>query len=237
MSAVDSSWTNEWTANNTFDAEVLFNGPVSFTSDPAGTTFTSSVGPMTPAGKWYFNMSTFDSNYPTIGVDGGSGRFLEINHQDLGPLLHYYFTTDPDVGTIARTEPTISGMSVVAGNGSDPPAATELGKIDLISQTANIGTTNLSNAPPAGLYLVEVYLACTTAAVGAGTLTVTLGWTDVVGAITSTPITGFVLTATGRTTGRQLMQVTSGEITYAVAVTGIYSTAAYAVYVRVIALG
>lgn len=123
--------------------------------------------------------------------------------------------------------------------GNDPPAVASgaLGKVDLTAQTANIATTNLSSTPPAGLYLVEVYLACTTADVTAGTLAVTIGWTDVVGATSSTPITGFALTATGRTSGRQIVQLSSGDITYAVAVTGAYGTSQYAVYVRVIALG
>ena len=71
----------------------------------------------------------------------------------------------------------------------------------------------------------------------AGTLTVTIAWTDAVGATTSTPITAFSLAATGRTTGRQLVKIASGNVTYAVAVTGIYGTSQYAVTVRVLALG
>jgi hypothetical protein len=45
------------------------------------------------------------------------------------------------------------------------------------------------------------------------------------------------LVTTGRSTGRALVRVSSGDITYAVTVTGIYSTSAYAVYVRTIGLG
>lgn len=144
------------------------------------------------------------------------------------------------INTVATT---YTAMKDLSGNipvvGDDPPAvaAGALGKVDLTAQTANIGTTNLSSTPPAGFYEVEVILMCTTSAVGAGTLAVVVGWTDNVGATTNTVITGFILTATGRTTGRALLRVASGDITYAVTVTGIYSTAAYAVYVRVIALG
>lgn len=131
----------------------------------------------------------------------------------------------------------LAGTLVLVGN--DPPtvASGALGKVDLTAQTANIATTNLSSTPPAGLYAVEVYIACTTADVTAGTLAVTIGWTDVLGATTTTPVTGFALTATGRASGRQLVQVASGDITYAVAVTGAYGTSQYAVYVRVLALG
>lgn len=122
--------------------------------------------------------------------------------------------------------------------GLDPPAvaAGSLGKVDLTGQVANIATTALTNTPPAGMYLVEVYLEVTTADLAAGSLAVTIGWTDGIGATTSTPITGLALTATGRATGRQLVQLASGDITYAVTVTGLYGTAVYAVYVRLVAL-
>lgn len=131
----------------------------------------------------------------------------------------------------------LSGTVPIVGN--DPPAVAtgNLGKVDLTAQTANIATTNLSNTPSAGFYEVEVILMATTSAVGAGTLAVVIGWTDNVGATTSTVISAFSLTGTGRTTGRALLRVASGDITYAVTVTGIYSTAQYAVYARVIALG
>jgi hypothetical protein len=123
--------------------------------------------------------------------------------------------------------------------GDDPPAvaAGNLGKVDLTAQVANIVTTNLSSTPATGFYEVEVYLMTTTADVTAGTLTVTIGWTDNVGATTSTPITAFTLAAVGRTTGRQLIRVSSGDITYAVAVTGAYGTSQYAIYVRVLHTG
>ena len=57
----------------------------------------------------------------------------------------------------------IQGMIPIVGD--DPPAiaAGSLGKVDLTAQVAGIGSTNLSNTPPAGLYRVDVYAACTTA--------------------------------------------------------------------------
>jgi hypothetical protein len=131
----------------------------------------------------------------------------------------------------------LSGDIPIIGN--DPPAVASgfLGKVDLTAQTANIATTNLSNTPPAGVYEVEVILMCTTADATAGTLAVTIGWTDNVGATTSTPITALTLAAVERTTGSQLLRVNSSNITYAVTVTGIYGTSQYAVYVRVTAKG
>ena len=134
---------------------------------------------------------------------------------------------------------SLAGLPVFVGQ--DPPAvaSARLGKVDLTAQVANIATTDLSNTPPAGVYEVEVYLMCTTADALAGSLTVTIGWTDNVGATTdATTITAFPLTATGRTRAVYApLRVASGNITYAVAVTGIYGTAAYAVYARVVALG
>jgi len=132
---------------------------------------------------------------------------------------------------------SLAGYPVVVGN--DPPAvaSARLGKVDLTAQVADIATTALSSTPPAGVYEVEVYLMTTTADAAAGTLTVTIGWTDNVGATTSTPITLFSLAATGRTTGRQIVRIASGNLTYAVTITGGYGTSAYAIYARVVALG
>ena len=139
--------------------------------------------------------------------------------------------------TRTMTVLNLSGAPVVVGDDAPAVASGSLGKVDSTAQVADVTTTNLSNTPPAGVYEVEVYLLCTTADVTAGTLTVTLGWTDGVGATTSTPITAFTLASTGRTSGRQLMQVASGNITYAVAITGGYGTSQYEIYVRTVALG
>lgn len=130
----------------------------------------------------------------------------------------------------------LTGTLVMVGD--DPPAvaAGALGKVDLTAQAADITTTNLSNTPPAGLYRVDVYLITTATDAGASTLTVTIGWTDTLGATTDTSMTR-VLTATGRTVGSVLCQVASGNITYAVTGGGTYGTARFAVYVRVTALG
>lgn len=133
----------------------------------------------------------------------------------------------------------LSGNVVVVGDDAPAVASGALGKVDLTAQTADITTTNLSSTPPAGVYAVEVYLMCTTSDVTAGTLTVTIGWTDDVGATTdATSIAAFPLTATGRAKAVYApLRVNSGDITYAVAVTGIYGTSQYAIYVRTISLG
>lgn len=177
----------------------------------------------------------------TIGssnkIQCGSGATRTFFVKDTSTTVGFRWeTTDLSAARAYRTQ-NLSGAMVLVGD--DPPAVASgaLGKVDLTAQTANIGTTNLSSTPPAGLYVIEVVAACTTSAVAAGTLAVTIGWTDVVGATTQVPIAALPLTATGRASGTVIAQVASGDITYATAVTGIYSTSAYAIFVRVYSLG
>lgn len=131
----------------------------------------------------------------------------------------------------------LSGNVVIVGDDAPAVASGALGKVDATAQTADITTTALSNTPPAGMYEVEVYLETTTADAAAGTLAVTIGWTDDVGATTSVVIAAHSLAATGRSTGRALIRLASSDITYAVAQTGGYGTSAYAVFVRVVSKG
>ena len=132
---------------------------------------------------------------------------------------------------------SLAGFPVFAGNDAPAVASARLGKVDLTAQTADIASTALSNTPPAGLYEVEVYLETTTNDATAGTLAVVVGWTDDVGATTSTVIATHALTVTGRSTGRAIARLASGNLTYSVTATGIYGAAVYAVFVRVISLG
>lgn len=103
--------------------------------------------------------------------------------------------------------------------------------IQLTGQTANISTTNLMTRARNGIYRVLAVLQCTTADVTAGTITLTIGWTDRVGATTTT--LAQLLTAVGRNEGDHTLQIAADtNITYALAVTGIYGTAAYAVEIK-----
>lgn len=131
----------------------------------------------------------------------------------------------------------LAGAIPLVGDDAPAVAGGSLGKVDLTAQTANIASTALSNTPPAGFYEVEAYLVTTTNDVTAGTLALTVGYTDVGGARTATLIAAHSLTALGPSTGRQLIQLASGNITYAVTVTGIFGSSAYAVYLRVVAKG
>jgi hypothetical protein len=130
----------------------------------------------------------------------------------------------------------IGGLSIIVGDQAPAVSAGRLGKVDLTAQAADIGSTNLSNTPPAGIYEVEVLLIVTASDAGAGTATVTIGWTDVLGATTDATVTK-ALTSTGRSKATIPMQVNSGNITYTVTGGGTYGTARYALYIRVIQLG
>lgn len=138
----------------------------------------------------------------------------------------------------------LSGNVVIVGD--DPPAVASgaLGKVDLTAQTAGIGSTNLSSTPPAGVYAVEVYAACTTASgSGAPTLDVTIGWTDVVGATTANAVGlngstfPLPLSATGRAHARFVIQVASGDIAYSTTINAASGSPQYAIYIRVVQLG
>jgi len=150
--------------------------------------------------------------------------------------------------TLTNTAARNYGLGNLSGNlpviGDDPPAVASgaLGKVDLTGQTAGIGSTNLSNTPPAGLYRVDVYAACTTVSgSGAPTLDVNLAWTDVVGA-TNVNVTAedggatafpLPLSATGRSRATVFMQVASGNIAYSTTINAASGSPQYALYIRV----
>jgi hypothetical protein len=106
-----------------------------------------------------------------------------------------------------------------------------LGGVSLTGQTADISSTNLITSPSAGLYSLDIYMLCTTAGT-AGTATLTIGWTDDVGSTTSTPVSTFSLSTQGRITARQLIRVSSGNITYSVSRAGVTGSPQYALYMQ-----
>jgi len=112
--------------------------------------------------------------------------------------------------------------------GGVPALATS---IALTNQGADIGATNFTNAGTVGTYRIDYTLEDTTADVTAGTVTLTIAWTDDAGATTVTAVQ--VLTATGRVSGVIHVQLASGNITYATTHTGIFAAAKYAVYATV----
>ena len=95
------------------------------------------------------------------------------------------------------------------------------------AQTADITTTNFTNAGVAGEYIVYAYLQVTTAG-ASGTISVTIGWTDDVGATTSNVINLASTTSTGRVTATPLyIRTASGNVTWATDITVVSGTPAY----------
>ena len=89
-----------------------------------------------------------------------------------------------------------------------------------LTTTASIGTTNFTNTGTAGYYLVDGYVAVTSGG-ALGAITVTLGWTDAIGATTLTPISSFAATGTGRTYFSSIpIRTASGSISFATTVVG-----------------
>lgn len=105
--------------------------------------------------------------------------------------------------------------------------------VSATAQGADITTTTLTGT--AGVYLVTYYLETTTAAGGTGDMTVTFSWTDA-STTARTHVSATVsLTslASAPATGAFFVELASGNLTYATANSGSYSTAKYNLYVRV----
>jgi hypothetical protein len=102
--------------------------------------------------------------------------------------------------------------------------------ISLTARTADIATTNLITAARNALYRVTAVLQCTTVDALATVLTLTISWTDRVGATNDTVTR--IQTVTGRNALHTVLQVQGDTpITYAVAATT-HGNAIYAVEIR-----
>jgi hypothetical protein len=128
----------------------------------------------------------------------------------------------------------VPGSVVSAGGGATAVGA--MTKVDLVTQSADIGSSKLTDTTPAGFYEVEAYLICTATDAGAGTATLTVSWTDTLGATTDATVTK-ALTSTGRSKAIIPIQLASGNITYTITGGGTYGTARYALYIRTVFLG
>lgn len=159
----------------------------------------------------------------TANNRGGDLRFL--TKADAGALTERMRIGNAGQITIANV---ITTYNNIATEGYGVPAIVD--SVALTAQTADIGSTNISNANVAGQYEVEYYLEATSADITAGTVTLTFSFTDDAGA-TTVASSALVLTATGRTSGRFPVRLASGNLSYATAHTGIFGTSAYALYI------
>jgi hypothetical protein len=212
----------------------------------AGGTVVTTSATQNLSAKTLVNTTHINTNTAVSGVD-----FQDLNTTTKKLRMVLSGAVGNNSITLTNTAARNYGFGNLSGNvvmvGDDPPAvaAGALGKVDLTAQVAGIGSTNLTNTPPAGLYEVEVYVACTTVSgSGAPTLDVNLAWTDVLGATnrnaTANPgATAFPLplSATGRTQATFLVQVASGDIAYTTTINAASGTPQYAIYIRVKQLG
>lgn len=103
--------------------------------------------------------------------------------------------------------------------------------VALTNQAADITATNLATIT--GTYFLTYVLEDTSSDVTAGAVTLTFSWTDGAGA-TTLPSSALVLTSQGRTSGTVVVQLASGNLTYATSHTGLFGTAKYALYITTI---
>lgn len=134
-----------------------------------------------------------------------------------------YLSITGDISTSGK----VVTYNNIATEGYGVPAIVD--DVALTAQGADITTTNFTNGGVAGTYRCNYNLQDTAADLTAGALTLTISWTDGAGATTKTDTQ--VLTSLGRTSGIFYIQLASGNITYAVAHTGIFGGATYALYI------
>lgn len=145
--------------------------------------------------------------------------------------------TTPSYSAVSLTA-DVTGTLPIANGGTG--ATTLIGAgitnvvttVQLTGQTADVGSTNFTGTSTAGLYRVSYSLESTTADLTAGAVSVAIAFTSAAGATTITSIPR-VLTGLGVTQDTVYVQLSSGSISYSTSHTGIFGTAAYALYMTV----
>ena len=137
---------------------------------------------------------------------GEDGEFLLY----ISGTVRRFYWYDPTNSTWQYHEWNVSGLG-------SPSIITP---IQLTGQTGNIGVTTIYTPAATGLYRIGVYSLCSVAGTG-GTLAVTIGWTDEVGAKTLKPAADVTLTSTANgSTGIAFIRATAVAITYTTTITG-----------------
>jgi hypothetical protein len=214
-----------------------------------GATFTNNAGATTPI--------TLDTSHNTtnaidlittsgVGSSSGDPTFMNVNghiaadHFVLANLADNtkqvaYDVSDVATGTTnAFRHLNIPGSPVMVGRATGSGSGI-LGAINVTAKTADIASANIVASAPAGFYRISYVLADTTADGAAGSVILTISWTDDVGATTATATQ--ILTGTGRVSGTVPLYLASGNIMYATTHTGSYGTAQYALRIRAEFLG
>jgi hypothetical protein len=205
----------------------------------AGTAFTGTLTHTDTGNRVYtFPDATGTMVYETAALTAnqlllGGGTSLALALGVLGTtttVLHGNAGGAPSFGPVVLTTDVFGTLP--AANGGTGVAYNRISDtIALTNQGADIAATAFANSATAGTYRCSYYFEDTTSDVTAGAVTLTVAFTDAIGAttVTSVPV---VLTglSTLRTSGVFFIQNASGNITYAVGHTGIYGVAKYALY-------
>lgn len=111
--------------------------------------------------------------------------------------------------------------------GASYPSVSET--IAMVAQSAAIAPRNFAGVSAPGTYRLNYYLEDTASDITAGTIQLSVAFTDDSGATTVTS-TALALTALGRTSGIFFIQLASGSIAWQTVAVGIFGTAQYALY-------
>lgn len=131
-----------------------------------------------------------------------------------------------------------SGAMLVA---SDSEGNTEFSstipaeRVQLTGQTANQTATIVASGSATGEWAAYLYAQCTTAG-SAGSLTVTLSYTDDIGATTTAALCTVDLTGTNRDDGFAVLRCSGGGIDYTATITGGGGSPQYALHINLVRL-
>lgn len=165
-------------------------------------------------------------NRTRAAIVAGKGLLARFSDNYFYPVSEgeILFATDAKQFAVAR------GISTAGDVGRIP---TGQAIVSLANQTAGITTTALHTPGANGLFRIAYYVAVTTTD-ATGTLTLTLGWTDEVGARTLDAIAGLSLASTTYAQGQIVVwALTSAPITYAVSLAGLSGSPAYSIRLAV----
>lgn len=183
----------------------------------------------------FTGVNTFDLA-PILGVDGVYGGSLKF--RDLGGSGFTGSIGAPNLftGNVSLTIPDTSGTWTVTGNDTHgtavDAAAGRIGAWNLTAQSANITSKKFTNATPVGVYMVQAFMACTTA--GAAGVNVTLGVAANDGVASRTTQTTLLLDSTTNFKSVTFpMRLGSGDVTWSTVRTG----GTYTLYLRTTFLG
>ncbi len=125
-------------------------------------------------------------------------------------------------GTVRRFyfyDSTNSTWQFIQWNTAGFAQATIVVELNLSGQTGDITTATLYTPAGAGTFRINAYMICSTA--GGGTLALTIGWSDSVGAKTIKPTADVDLASTANgALGTSFISSGASAITYATAIAG-----------------